>query len=627
MTLDELRNKNTIDTTGGKIEKPIEGTASAPLAESDPVFQHSGQDYRGGRLTNSNPNNSPIEDTTKQSVNEGPRLKVVQAKFDESTAKKFDINTLEKRPAPPNKYEQDMMADLDRAVEEEKKSISQRIKAVYDKQYEEALNGMTREDVGRIVQNSKDGETDGDYDSLLEGKYEGDYKPEPTEQSSVDEIMPKKYIIPDEKPSEVEEDQDEEVKIKGEIQEDTENVDNTVRTIRHEPPASSDDEDDEDLGDYASDFDFADSDDESSNSSSDNSNSNSIDSDLDADLENESGPDNDEIFEEFKKEIKSKVTPIKNKINLANFSINDNKVSPSTIHMTISDISVADYALPNAKRIVTCSALSGPEMLRMNPQNSTRNRINTLREIYNIIYHHIESKKPSTFDEWLKVTRWSDLDHIYFCLYKATFAGSSFMNYECPNNKCRHAFIEDKNFDDYIVYDNEDIKAEMDKILRSGDDSISSNDIVMQQISDDYVVGLRNPSIWNVVMETATLSNEFLDKYEELIDVISYIDSVFIINRKFMTLDPIDLKPDPKNIAKSNARRIKILADVLRTLPSDNYYDLRYQITTSFPAVTGIRYRIPDAVCPKCGTKIEGINIEAQQLLFMRHQLGAFAAL
>lgn len=616
MTLEELRNKTTIDTTSGKIETPIEGTASAPLAESDPIFQHSGQDYRGGKLNKKDdtiPGNPP-KSNNEQPVT--PHINVVQAKFDPSTAKKFDINTLEKRPTPPNKYEEEMMAQLDKAVEEEKKSISERIKAVYDKQYEERLNNMTREDVARIVSNSKDGETDGDYEAILSGR-DPDEDDTTSEETSED-IINKKIIIPDKKPD-VEEDQDKE------IHKETAEI-NRIRTIKREPDPISE-ETDEDLGDYASGNNFPTDDTGVGKSSNSSSDSNIVDPDLEADLEEETGPDANTIFENFKNEIKDKVTPIKNKIDLSKFSINNTKVSPSSVHMTISEISVADYVMPNAKKIVTCSALSGPEMLRMNPQNSTRNRLNTLREIFNIIYHHIESKKPDSFDAWLKVTRWSDLDHIYFCLYKATFAGSSFMNYECPNKNCKNAFIEDKNFDDYIVYDDDNLKKEVERIMQSGDDSIPENEVIMYQVSDDYVVGLRNPSIWNVVIETATLSDKFLDKYSELIDVISYIDSVYVINRKYMTLDPVDLKPDNKDLAKSTARRIKILADILGTLSSDNYYDLRYHITTTFPAVNGIHYRIPDAVCPKCGTKIEGIDVEAQQLLFMRHQLGAFAAL
>ena len=604
MSLEELRNRNVIDTTVGKVTTPAEGKKT--LAESDPAFMPSGQDYKGG------PKRTPVIDAEQNTM---PKINIVNASFDSNSAKSFDINTLEKRPKKENPIEQEMMSDLDEAVEREKRSITERIHAITEKQYEEYIEGTTKEDVERYIEENESSDNEDTINIDSNGNSSN------SDKTNVN----KKIIIPDS--NEFESDESNNTFV------DDRSSDVRIIQKSQEVFEDSDEDIDSDLGDYARDNIFNESNDNQNGDSNDNnyrdnavSNLNDIDEDLDKELDGEKISDED-IFNNFKESIKEKISPIKKKINLKNFKINSKPISPSKIHMTISDISVADYVLPNANRVITMSALSGPEMLRMNPERSSRNRINTLREIYNILYRHVESAKPSTFDEWLKTVRFSDLDHIYFCAYKATFSGSNFMNYECGNEKCRHAFIEDKSFDDLIVYDNDEIKEKMQNLLRSGNDSIPENEIVLNQISDNFVVGLRNPTIYNVVMETATLSESFLEKYEELIDVIAYIDSVYMIDEETQSLNLIDMKYDEKDIAKSTARRIKIIADILKTLSSDSYYELRYNITNTFPNINSIHYRIPGTKCPKCGREIDAIPLEAQQLLFMRHQLGAFAAL
>jgi hypothetical protein len=262
--------------------------------------------------------------------------------------------------------------------------------------------------------------------------------------------------------------------------------------------------------------------------------------------------------------------------------------------------------------------------MAMNPENSNRSRINTLKDIYKIIYKHIVSEKPS-FDKWLETTRFTDLDHIYFCLYKATFSGSNFLHYECPH--CKDVFIKDVDFNDLIVYPNDEVKEKMQTIMQSGNSTPAEYEVTLNQISDEYVFALRNPSVYNLVIEMSGLSDEFLTKYSDLMDIIVYIDNVYRININNHTLDPIDLRPDKDSQAKTTARRIQIISKIIRTLPSENYYELRKHISEVYPNLTSVTYQIPECTCEKCSTKIPATAIEAQTLLFMRHQLGAFVVL
>ena len=345
-----------------------------------------------------------------------------------------------------------------------------------------------------------------------------------------------------------------------------------------------------------------------------------IKSDLNKEL-GETGRSDDEMLNELRTAIRSHTNSIKNKINLRDFKISDTPISAAQVAtFSIKDVNQADWVLPNAKRVITTRGLSGPELFAMNPQNSNKNKINTFRQIYGIIYKHIVSKKPKTFDEWLKVTRFSDIDHIYAALHRATFSGSNFIHYECP--ECHHIFVNDYDFEnDMVVYADDKAKAKIQSIMRSNDTSIPDYNVELNQISDRYVVGLKDPSIWNMVMETAALSDDFLSKYEDLIDTMSFIDSIYLIDGD--TLRPVDFGYDKSNPAKSTARKITILSDIIRTLSSDNYFALRGYIAKLFSTSNDIAYQIPAAKCPKCGHEIAAEPSEAMRILFTRHQLGA----
>ena len=354
--------------------------------------------------------------------------------------------------------------------------------------------------------------------------------------------------------------------------------------------------------------------------------------DLAKDLENElnvdvdSGRSEEEMLDELRSAVKQNIPTIKNRINLKNFKISDTPISASKVTaFSIADVNQADWVMPNAERVITVKGLSGPELFAMNPQNSNKNRINTFRQIYGIIYKHIVSKKPKTFDEWLKVTRFSDIDHIYAALHRATFSGSNFVHYECP--ECQHVFIQDYDFEDMVQYRDDKAKEKIHHILNSGNSSIAGYNVKLSQISDNYVIGLKDPSIWNMVMETAALSEQFLSKYEDLMDTMSFIDSIYVIDRQTQELKPVSFDYDKNDPAKSTARKIMILSEIIRTLSSDNYFDLRNQIAQLFSSSNDMTYKIPAAKCPKCGHEFHDEQTGGMQMLFTRHQLGALGVI
>lgn len=595
-SLEELRNSNGEKSQNENNITRVTGQKT--LAETDPAFIKTSSPIRGGG------SRTPVIDGSPKQ----PSIKVVNAKFDPSTAKEFDINTLEKRKPEKSEFEKEIMADLDKAVAREKESITERINAITEmqrKEFEEQMAAKEEAEYKRVeveeqpTVKTSSGDDDIDWDNLFD-----DDEKDP-EIKTVEKHSPiTRYVEEDTTQYVKPNSNSEPIEIDSEVEEDNLDMDEDTTTDTIEEVV-------EDPKPIAS--------------------SNDISDDLDKDLAAEIGeevPDTDSIMKRFAENVKERITPITKRFNLNDFTVGESPITCLDIKMMgLSHVSVADHFLPNAGKIISCSALSGSELMAMNPENSNRSRLNTLKDIYSIMYKHVVSEKPKTFDEWLKTTRFNDLEHIYFALYKATFGGSNFMTYECPNKKCQDVFIEDVSFEDMINYADDEIKTKMQAIMSSGDSSITPYEIVRQQISNNLAIGIRNPSIYNVVIEVSGLSDSFLEKYQDLMDIIVFIDNIYYIDYEHQVLEPVDFMPDKNNIAKTIARRIKIIADILRSLPSDNYFELRKAVADAFPSLAGVTYKIPAATCKKCGTQIPERVIGAQELLFMRHQLGAFVVL
>ena len=334
------------------------------------------------------------------------------------------------------------------------------------------------------------------------------------------------------------------------------------------------------------------------------------------------------MIEEHKKEAKEKIIPIKKTLDLSKFTISKKSVNAQKAMKLAAQTrqSVADWALYNANRPISMTGLSGPEILKLNPENSSRNRLNTFRDMYRVMYDHVHDANKPEFETWLKQTRFVDMQHIYFALYMATFSGSNFINYSCPH--CNKIFLKDIKFEDMIVYADDEARAKVRNILKMDTTSISNDEypVDLYQISNSYVFGLRTPSIWNVIIETASLSDRFLEKHADLVDVVSYIDAIYIIDEENNNLIPVDTKPDPNDQAKTSARRIKAFYDIISQLSTEEYYTLRAHINSYDNDAGKVSYQFPACNCPDCATEIPAnTEIGPDNMLFMRHQLAAIA--
>jgi hypothetical protein len=367
--------------------------------------------------------------------------------------------------------------------------------------------------------------------------------------------------------------------------------------------------------------------------------------DDDEDAENESSESSeddkaktDAIKETIRHEMDINFKPIHNKIDLTKFSISKKPINASTVINDIKAkaIECADGVLYTEKRAIRMSAWKPMEIQSIDPQRVRSGSSNYNKYIENklkLIYEHIiDANKPKSFEAWAMITPNTVMDDYMFTSYKATFGTANIVTFTCPNDKCNNVFMENVPVHSMLKFRDDEIKEEYMNILKLGntDSTTTEYKVDLYQASNEYVIGLKVPSLYNTYIEPTLVDSNFSSKYEDLILLLSYIDSIYIVDNANNQLIPIDTKPVANNKVLSYKRRIKTYATILKSLTSDQLQALSVE-TDKYDAgkldddgelIRDITYVYPERRCPKCGKKIDEVNVNPDSILFTRHQLG-----
>ena len=287
--------------------------------------------------------------------------------------------------------------------------------------------------------------------------------------------------------------------------------------------------------------------------------------------------DDEAKLEEVKKELRQSVSevfkPVKNKININEFTIQKKPISASKVlnHIQQSTVNTATGVLFETKKVVEVSEYSSMEIQKMDPSKlSASNYYTSVRDKYKTLYNHIiDPNKPATFEGWLKVTSQEVIPDYFFTAYKATFGDANVVTYSCP--ECDNVFLKEVPVMDMIKYKDEETKKLYLDTLHYGELNASKEtySVGLYQASDEYVFALKHPSLYEQVLEPTLLDNAFVDKYSDMITLISYIDGVYVIDNNSKNLIPVDMKADHSNPTKTAKRRIKICASIINSFTSD----------------------------------------------------------
>lgn len=342
------------------------------------------------------------------------------------------------------------------------------------------------------------------------------------------------------------------------------------------------------------------------------------------------------IKKNIREEMNSNFSPIINKLDLSRFSISKKPINASKVINDIKSkaIECADGVLYKQNRAVRMSAFKPMEIQSIDPNRARHNNYNKYVENkLKLIYDHIiDANKPKSFEAWAMVTPNTVIDDYMFTAYKATFGTANILTFNCDDEKCNNVFMENVPVHSMIKFSSDEVKEKYMKILHEGNtDSGNTNyQVDLFQVSDEYVFGLKVPSLYNTFIEPTLVDQAFNSKYEDLLLLLSYIDSVYRIDYNTNELIPIDTKPVANNKSLSYKRRVKTFATILKSLTSDQLQSLSVE-TDKYDAgkldddgnlVSDITYVYPERRCPKCGKKIDENEVSPDNMLFTRHQLG-----
>lgn len=339
--------------------------------------------------------------------------------------------------------------------------------------------------------------------------------------------------------------------------------------------------------------------------------------------------ENDKQIEKLKMNINEKIKPVIKKIDLSTFTISKKPISVNNaLKSSVSSDSVVNWGLFESKIPITMKEFKGYEIGNLDIRNQVGiSRYNGYKNIYGNIFDHIHGTKPKTLEEWLKAVSFFDIPHLFFSIYMASFKDANYIPYNCTNPDCKETFISDNiNLEDMVKYDSEEIKNHaMEIINKEYNEEDISYEVTLEQISDNYVFGFKEPSIFNILFENSILDEKFTSKYSDLLAIISFIDQIYVIDFESEQLRPVEIEVDPDNLRKTVKSKVVRYAKIIKTLNSDQIHEIESITRKIQEKHEKIHYVIPECKCTKCGTVIKETEIGSEDLLFTRHQLKSIA--
>lgn len=363
---------------------------------------------------------------------------------------------------------------------------------------------------------------------------------------------------------------------------------------------------------------------------------NAILDDIDASLEieEEEAPEEEDETDEVLKKLQQLATerlkPVSKRLDISSFTVVKKPIS-NTKQFNVNPVKAAKWVLMNQEATVMMKEFTGAELERLREfTQDSSNSTSALTKRYRLIYDHIDSPKPASFETWLKTTPYSDEDNYFFAIYIASFKGANYIPRDCSDqNECKETWLtEDINIMDMVKFNDEEAKKKFTKIYQEENSSMTKAGLYISEIvplSNTVAVAFKEPSIYTRI-ELSSIDSEFRTKYAAIMDYIPYIDSIYYIDQEEGTLTPVGYKAFADNNIKTTKSKIQQFAKVLSTLSIDEFGAIRPYVNAVITRDSGMSYIIPECTCPKCGKVVEEGPTTAEELLFTRYQLGALVS-
>lgn len=347
--------------------------------------------------------------------------------------------------------------------------------------------------------------------------------------------------------------------------------------------------------------------------------------------------------EENRKNLETAIDKIApNKIDISSFKIANDSISINkTLEFVKANAKTTNATIPlfNTGRAVTLTGITGSELASL-AQDAFREDSSSMKNILSLIYNHdISPDKPTSFTRWMKSIDYSDLTHLYFGLYKATFEGSNYISFTCP--ECKSFFMSNDIPMDKMWELNEDAteedKKRLETIINNG---TAEKDLESRKklyaLSNDYAVLLSPLTLYDS-FEASYADKDFRQKYSGILNIAQFTKAAYYIDKAHGTLKPVNFEPDSKSIVRTLKKKILVMNKIIKSINSDQYMLLDLEIADiereSIRGINIFDYFIPEQPClgsykegkfkgQKCNYVFEKQPMHPLNMLFTRRQLG-----
>lgn len=335
--------------------------------------------------------------------------------------------------------------------------------------------------------------------------------------------------------------------------------------------------------------------------------------------------EDEEVLKKLQKLATEKLKPVSKKLDISSFTVLKKPVSNVSSVFKESSVRVAKWPLPTQESIVLMKEFSGAELEKLREYSENTRSIDALSRRFNMIYSHIVSPKPSSFDTWLKTTPFDDVDSYFFAIYIACFKGSNYLPADCINNACKETFLSDDiDIMDMVDFKDAEAKKKFARLYHSDASAVSGKGIYCTEVvpmNDKIAISFRQPSIYNI-FELVTIDDKTRSDYSTIIDYIPYIDTIYIIDMENQQLVPVGYKMFADSNQRTVKSKIQKYNKMLSNLTVDEFAIIKAYVKAIAEKDSGISYVYPAIECPKCHTMTEKTRTTAEELVFTRYQLG-----
>jgi len=344
----------------------------------------------------------------------------------------------------------------------------------------------------------------------------------------------------------------------------------------------------------------------------------------DSSSEDEEQKENETILKNL---VREKIAPISKKLDISTFTVAKKATASNNIFQA-TQAAVAKWVLPATGVVVSMREMSGADLEKLR-ELMVDNTVNPdFKNGLKIIYDHIVSPKPQSYEKWLKTTASADFEHLFMAVHIASFGEANYIPIDCVNPTCKKPYLTDSiKIMDMVKFVDKESEQKFWNLYNSDVTEVQglyTTEIV--PMSNSFAIGFKEPSLYDIYVESTYYSGQFQDKYSSTMNYLPYIDELYVIDQVNRALVPIGYTTYDNNLSKTFRSKVMKYDKVLGTLTSDQHVILATYASKISQRINWFTYQIPETTCMHCGHVHPAIEDQTpSSMVFLRNRLTLLA--